>query len=712
MTERFLSLNWHRYADLRPVLKSGVTITAHRYLGELWYVLRDPATAQHHRFTPAACRIIAGMDGERTVAALWQEALEREGENAPGQLDLQRLLMQLHAADLIASDSTPGINELDDRRLKTLRQQRARSFKNPMSIVVPLFNPDRFAARLAGFRRGCPEGIWTALYLALVLPALVIGVLMRNELFSVPSDTLLSGQNLILIALLTPLVKLWHEAGHGIVSRLYGAPVREFGLMVMAFYPMPYVDASASSAIPSKWRRIHVALAGISFEFALAALALYVWVLSEPGLVKAMALNVMLIAGVSTLVINGNPLLRYDGYYALCDLIEMPNLAQRSNRYWGYLAERHLFGLKSARPEALSRRERLAFLLYAPLAWLYRTMVVVAIAIFVAQHYLLIGILIALWSLWLSVLWPLLKLLKLVLAGERLAEVRGRAVATTLAGLGAIGLLAAIPAPLTSVAEGVVWLPETAIVRARAPGFVATTIPTAAIVDAGSPLVSLANPILEGELAVQRLKVAEAATRVQVESFADQARLVIARRELEDAVAAERRMADRVQRLALAAGVPGQLDLPTGQDLPGRYMAEGTLVGHVLPEAARTIRMVVTQDNIDIVRAKVERVDVKVSGDVGRTLGARIVREVPAGTHELPSAALGSTGSGALPVDPRDDKGLTSLSRVFQFDLTLDEPLPPRFGSRVHVKMVHGSEPVYRQVSRRIRQLFLTQFAV
>ncbi len=712
MTERFLSPNWHRYAELRPILKSGVTITAHRYLGELWYVLRDPATAQHHRFTPAACRIIAGMDGQRSVAALWEEALAREGENAPGQLDLQRLLIQLHSADLIASDSTPGINELDDRRLKNLRQQRARSFKNPMSIVVPLFNPDRIVSGLAAMRRRCPEVVWTTLYLALVIPALIIGSLMRNELFAVPSDTLLSGQNLVLIALLTPLVKLWHEAGHGIVSRIYGAPVREFGLMVMAFYPMPYVDASASSAIPSKWRRIHVALAGISFEFALAALALYVWVLSEPGLVKAMALNVMLIAGVSTLVINGNPLLRYDGYYALCDLIEMPNLAQRSNRYWGYLAERHLFGLRSARPETLSRRERLAFVLYAPLAWLYRTLVVVAIAIFVAQHYLLLGILIALWSLWLSVLWPLLKLLKLVFAGERLAEVRGRAVATTLAGLAALGLLAALPAPLHSVAEGVVWLPENAIVRARAPGFVATAIPTSGMVEAGAPLVSLANPLLEGELAVQRLKVAEAAMRVQVETFADQARLVLARRELEDAVAAERRMSNRVQRLALAASVPGRFDLPTGQDLPGRYMAEGSLVGHVLPDAARTIRVVVTQDNIDIVRSGVERVDVKVSGDVGRTLSARIVREVPAGSHELPSAALGSTGSGALPVDPRDDKGLTSLSRVFQFDLELDEALPPRFGSRVHVKMFHGAEPVYRQVSRRIRQLFLTQFAV
>ena len=113
--------------------------------------------------------------------------------------------------------------------------------------------------------------------------------------------------------------------------------------------PVPYVDASAAAAFRSKWRRAFVGAAGMIVEMSLAALALIVWLTVEPGLLRAFAFNVMLIGGVSTLLFNGNPLLRYDGYYVLSDLVEIPNLAQRSTRYSCYLIQRYLFGARRRR---------------------------------------------------------------------------------------------------------------------------------------------------------------------------------------------------------------------------------------------------------------------------------------------------------------------------------------------------------------------------
>ena len=104
--------------------------------------------------------------------------------------------------------------------------------------------------------------------------------------------------------------------------------------MILVLVPVPYVDASARPAFRSKWQRALVGAAGMIVEVFLAALALYVWLAVEDGLVRAMAFNVMLIAGVSTVMFNGNPLLRFDGYYMLSDLLEIPNLAQRANTYW------------------------------------------------------------------------------------------------------------------------------------------------------------------------------------------------------------------------------------------------------------------------------------------------------------------------------------------------------------------------------------------
>lgn len=712
MGERYLSPNWHRYADLRPRLKSGVTISAHRYLGEIWYVLRDPVTAQHHRFTPAACRLISAMDGQTTVDAIWREALEREGEQAPPQGDIQRLLVQLHTADLIASDIAPGVSELDVRRASHARQQQAKVFKNPLTVTLPLFNPDRIVRAAARIVGAVPPLLRLCVYLAFVVPALVLGFSMRHELFANMSDRLLSFNNLILLALLTPIIKLWHEFGHGVVSRIYGGPVREFGIMLVAFYPMPYVDASASSAFPSKWRRMHVAAAGMLFEFMLAAAALYVWHAAEDGLVRTLAFNTIVIAGVSTLLINGNPLLRYDGYYIFCDVMEMPNLGQRAGRLWAQLIQRGLFGAKGLRGENLSLRERVVFLLYAPLSWLYRMVVVLGLAVFVAQQYLLPGVLIALWSLWLSVLLPLFKALRVVFVGEQLADVRGRAVGVTMLGFAALGAAALVPVPLHTSADGVVWLPENAVVRAGAPGFVASLNAPGKDVQAGAALGALENATLAGDLEVQRLKVIEAETRIAADAFGDQAKLVLLRRDLEDARAAYARAAEKAARLAIRAGASGAFMAPEAADLPGRFVTEGAVLGHIVPPSASTVRMVVTQDNIELVRGQLRDVEVRLLGDAGRSIPARLAREVPAASRELPSAALGNAGGGPFPVEPNDDKGITTLSRVFQFDVELAHPVAPKFGQRVVIKLRHDPEAIAAQMQRRARQLFLSWFAV
>ena len=167
-------------------------------------------------------------------------------------------------------------------------------------------------------------------------------------------------------------------------------------------------------------------------EVFVAALALYVWLAVEPGLVRALAFNVMLIAGVSTVLFNGNPLLRYDGYYILSDIIEIPNLATRATRYWGYLVTRYAFRTED-QEFAATRGERVWLFLYAPASFLYRQMVILAIAIFIASEYVAVGIAIALWSLMTGVVMPAAKALWQVMAGPRFRRNRGRAVATTFA---------------------------------------------------------------------------------------------------------------------------------------------------------------------------------------------------------------------------------------------------------------------------------------
>ena len=237
------------------------------------------------------------------------------------------------------------------------------------------------------------------------------------------------------------VLKALHELGHGYAVKAFGGAVHELGVMFLVFAPMPYVDASAASEFRSKWRRALVGAAGMIVEVFCAALALYVWLAVEEGFVHALAYNVMLIAGVSTVVFNGNPLLRYDGYYIL---------TRSAGDTEPGAAIDTLLGL-SRRPVRI-RRGRKDFsaspasgwlLLYAPASLSYRLAVMLAIALFVASEYLAVGVAIACWGLVDGVVLPLAKALAHVL-GPRLQRNRARAVTTTCGSL-AVAVRAASP---------------------------------------------------------------------------------------------------------------------------------------------------------------------------------------------------------------------------------------------------------------------------
>src|SRR5262249_31618300 len=189
------------------------------------------------------------------------------------------------------------------------------------------------------FERTRPLAKWlfgpagAILWLVVVPPALLLAAQHWQELGANASDQILAANNVLPLALVYVALKALHEFGHGFAVKAFGGAVHELGVMILVLAPLPYVDASAASGFRSKWRRALVGSAGMIVEVFFAALALYIWLVVEPGLVRALAFDAMVVAGVSTVVFNGNPLLRYDGYYILADLLEIPNLAQRAARY-------------------------------------------------------------------------------------------------------------------------------------------------------------------------------------------------------------------------------------------------------------------------------------------------------------------------------------------------------------------------------------------
>lgn len=710
MSDGFFSDQWYRVAGLRPRLPCGLSITRQRHGGWPWYVLSDPLSGKSHRVSPNAYALIKHLDGRRTLGDAWEALSGQLGEDAPGQPEVMQLVAQMHAADLLQADLPPDIAEAAERRRKQDRQVLKQNLMGPMSFRVPLFDPDRLLELTTPFVRWLIGPIGVLLWLWLVVVAGLGAIRDWEAIRGALTEQVLSAGNLALIAATYVPIKLLHEFGHGWVAKRYGVDVHETGLMFLVFMPVPYVDITGAAALPSKWQRIFVSAAGIMVETTLAAGAFLIWQGMEPGLERALLYNVMLIGGLSTVLVNGNPLLRFDGYFILADLLEIPNLAQRANAWIAEHWQRRVFGAQDVVPKPATRFEAVVFALYAPAAFAYRIFISITIAFFLISRLFGLGVLFALWS-FVNVLGkPLGKAFWTLATGPRLRAVRGRAWAVTGALTAAVALvLFAVPVPWATRTMGVVWLPETAALRSEAAGVLAEFVATPSQTVAPGALVArLDSDVARAETQVARARVAELRRRLDAESVTDPAQARLTRIEYDAARGDLERAEEKLASLEIRAATGGRFEprLPP-HDMTGRYVRRGEEIGHVLPDRPQIVRYVVPQGAVDAARTRLNAVELRLPHAPSRTLTAEPLREVPAAGFTLPSPALGSQMGGSVPVDPSGEQGVRSLDPVFQFEAALPPETPPRFGGRVHVRLDHGSRPAGLQLADWLGRLFL-----
>jgi len=714
MAGSLLSASWYRVVDLKPRLRPHARMYRHRYRGQVWFVMSDSVSGRTHRFTPAARLILNGMDGQRTVGELWDVANRKLGDVAPTQDELIHLLGQLHAADLMQCDVSPDVSELLFRSQRHERAKSRQTTGNPMSIKVPLVDPDKLLNRIQPVLQPLWNR-WGALaWMAVVLPALVLGVKHWAELGSNVSDHVLATHNLLMLGVLFPLIKVLHEMGHAVAAKMRGGEVHEMGVMLLMLMPVPYVDASAASTFKSKTDRALVGAAGMLVEVFLAALAMYLWVAVEPGLVRSLAYNTIFVAGVSTVVFNGNPLLRYDGYYILSDLVEIPNLAMQSSRYGAYLLERYVFRAQEAQPPQASRAEKTWFAFYAPAAFVYRTLVSISIILFIAGEFFVIGVMLAIWAVVSSFLLPLWQSFKHLSNSPTLARVRSRAYVITAGVLvGMTAFVLWIPMPFRTQTEGVVWLPEQAIVRAGSDGFLLRwLVKPGSVVRKGDALAECIDPTLDAQRRVSEAKVAELKARFNALFVEDKVGAEVAREELQREQVALTRLQERTDHLVVHSLSSGHFLVPQSSDMAGRFYRQGALLGYVTEHARPQVKVVLQQGEIDVVRMATRRVELRRAYSVNEVVQGQLVHQTPAGAVQLPSRALTTEGGGLIAVDPKDAQGLTALTHHFQVDIDLAPDGLALYGGRVHVRFEHVPEPLGVQWYRRWRPVFLSHFHV
>lgn len=710
------SESWYRIAHQRLWLRPGVKVRRQNYRGERWIVIENPFSNQFFRMRPAAYEFVARLRPDRTVEEAWQECLHRFPDEAPGQETVIQLLSQLYFANLLQYEHAADSAQLFQRFKKRRQRELAARFLNIMFMRFPLLDPDTFLVKTLPVVGRLISPLGAVLWLAVVGWALKL-VADNFDALKVQAQGVLAPGNLPWLYLGLVIVKTLHEFGHAYFCRKFGGEVHVMGIMLMIFTPVPYMDATSSWGFRSRWQRMLVGGAGMIVELFVAALATFVWAATAPGTLHSLAYNIMFVASISTLVFNGNPLLRFDAYYMLSDLLEIPNLSQRANGQLKYYCERFLFGVKKAEPSTRRRREAAWLIAYGITSGIYRVIVFGGILLFVADQFLILGILMALFCLisWVTV--PTGKFLHYLASSPKLDRTRPRAIAVSAAiAAGLLLLLAVVPFPSHFRAPGVVQARQRTDVISEAPGRVVKLMAQpGSHVTAGQPLLQLSNPELELDIASTRARLAEIEARLRHAMNEAIANLKPLHSLAETATNRLAKLLKDHEDLTVRARHDGVWVAPGIEDYVGRWLMRGSHLGLLIDPREFDFVATVKQVDADALFARqIPGAEVRLFGQAGHVVPVANWKVVPGGQRTLPSPALGWHAGGEMPVAMEDPHGRTAQEPFFEVQAAV-----PSVGAAA---LLHGRggkirfdlewEPLLPRWIRRLHQLLQKRYGI
>jgi len=357
-----------------------------RHARESAIVAKDPVSLKYHRMRPDEYFVLRQLE---SVSSLKELRERYEGRYAPDRVteaQLNQLLFRFHQNGLVISDATGQGDRLDDRRRKDRWDRWKQRLSGILFIRFPGVDPEPLLGRLYPFCR--PWLGRTGAAIALTVLALAAVLFLGNwDRFAAEfpqMESWIRWEAVLVLACVIGLTKVCHELGHAIACKHFGGECHQIGPMLLVFTPALYCDTTDSWMMVNRFHRAMVGLAGIAVEVCLAAVATIVWSMTGPGTTHYAAMNVMLVCSVSTVLFNANPLLRYDGYYVLSDLWDVPNLGERSRKTLASTVARLAFGVKEEGPDQDSARFKAGLLTYAIASFVYRWALTLVILWFVS----------------------------------------------------------------------------------------------------------------------------------------------------------------------------------------------------------------------------------------------------------------------------------------------------------------------------------------
>jgi len=672
---------------LELTLQHDLVFTPHRSGPDAYYVVEDPVNSKFHRIGLAEYTFISLLDGRTSINDVLAMTAKASPQHALSENEAASICKWLVESGLAHTTESSQANQLL-AAARTRERSVAMQRWNPIVFRLPLFHPNRFFEKLLpalGWMH-CRAAMAAGCLLALIAAYQVTASWDR---FLVSSRGIFSPTNWLWLFVSWLALKFIHEISHGIVCKRYGGAVREAGVMLILFAPLAYVDVTDSWRFRSKWRRIQTAAAGMYCEILVAAVACLIWSATDEGTLNNVCYNVIVMASFMTVLVNANPLMRFDGYYICSDLLEIPNLYSSGQQYLSYWAKRYLLGVPATRPSWSRSHERL-ITMYGVAALCWRVMFCVGIIIAAMALFHGAGIVLAVLA---AVLWgglPAIKFAKYLFGGQsddapnlpRFLKTAG-----TMAVV-AVLMLTVVPWPGLSRAPAVVEFAPLTTVRAYSSGFVRElVVQSGQQVEQGQIIAVLENDQLLSELVKLDVEIKQSQLKCRIfQQAQEMASYQAELKNLESLETKQREKARQVDQLTVRAPTSGQI---LGRNLASRlgsYLSEGEEIIAIGNEKQKEFRFSVAQEDHDTYRDYVGRA-VNVRLKPGNWLQANLETLDPRAKLEPAHQALCATYGGPLPVKDRQ------AGSAEQEDGTSNryELLAPRFSGSVKLSPLQST---------------------
>ncbi|MEZ6041445.1 MAG: biotin/lipoyl-binding protein [Planctomycetaceae bacterium] len=639
----------------RVALRSDITFVPQQYGLETWYHIEVHGTSEYYRLGYAEYCFVSLLDGHTSFA----QALAMSAQAMASQNMGDKALSQTQAQSVYSWLLDRGIARLVDEesataggpQQKKTDNQKLLSRLNPLWMRIPLGRPEPLLRILMPWTSWIFSG--PATFSGIVL-MMVAGVVLTNnwQQFTLDSSAVFAPDNWLWLFIAWFALKLLHEFAHAIVCLRYGGSVNNMGIVLAFLAPLAYVDASSSWSFRSRWRRIHTALAGIYVELLIAAICVLWWSRTDSRVVGHLLHSIVVMASLSTIVFNINPLMRFDGYFVLSDALNIPNLYSEASTVLKETLGHYVFGESQTAPAVVGYR-RPVLLTYAVAAVIWRLTVCLTLLIAASVLFHGAGIALALAG---ALAWFAKPVWKSLQSFRQMAQqnpdrlIRGGAI-LGLGGSTVSALLLLVPAPLVTTAPGIIEYRDGQIIRSVTPGFVdAIFVSDGQMVKAGDRLLQLRNNELETEYAELNARISQEEVRFQLATREHNAAgISIARANLDSMHRQRSQLQKRVNGLTIVAETDGRVLSRQLPSLLNTFVQPGQELITIGMEDNKELICSVSQLDISSALQRLENnVPLRI-GTHGRIYG-KLERVNPRATDRLPHPALAASSGGQLAV--------------------------------------------------------------